>query len=51
MPYTYVSVGNPDDSDFWNAPFGAVRSHEQMRSVDDLATFWRKAQSLLKPHG
>lgn len=50
MPYAYVSTGNHDDSDFWNAPFGAVRSHEQMRSVDDLVTFWRKAQSLLKPH-
>jgi hypothetical protein len=32
----------------------AVRSRpqpEQMRSVADLVTFWRKAQSLLKPHG
>jgi hypothetical protein len=51
MPYAYVSTGTHDDSDFWNAPFGAVRSHEQMRTVDDLVTFWRRAQSLLKPHG
>ena len=50
MPYAYVSTGNHDDSDFWNAPFGAVRSQEQMRSIDDLVTFWRKAPTLLKPH-
>ena len=51
MPYAYVSARNHDDSDFWNAPFGAVRNHEQMRSIDDLVNFWRTAQSLLKPHG
>ena len=50
-PYAYVSNSDHDGSDFWNAPFGAVRGHDQMRSVDDLVTFWRQAQSLLKPHG
>jgi len=50
-PYAYVSITNHGDSDFWNAPFGAIRSHEQMRGIDELVTFWRKAQSLLKPHG
>jgi len=48
MPYAYVSAGAHDDSDFWNAPFGAVRSHQQMRSVDDLVGFWQAAQSLLR---
>ncbi len=47
MPYAYVSSGDHDDSDFWNAPFGAIRGHEQMRSVDDLVTFWRAAQTRL----
>jgi hypothetical protein len=51
MPYAYVSSGDHDDSDFWNAPFGAVRSHEQMHSIEDLVTFWRTAQALLKAHG
>jgi len=51
MPYAYVSTGTHDDSDFWNAPFGAVRSHEQMPSIDALVTFWRTAQGLLKPQG
>ncbi len=48
MPYAYVSSGEHDDSDFWNAPFGAIRSHEQIRSIDDLVTFWREAQAELQ---
>jgi hypothetical protein len=47
-PYAYVSSGQTDSSDFWNAPFGAVRSHEQIRHIDDLVSFWRAGQSLLK---
>ena len=47
MPYAYVSSADHGDSDFWNAPFGAIRSHEQMRSIDDLVSFWRAAQALL----
>ena len=46
MPYAYVGSGDHDNSDFWHAPFGAIRGHEQMRSVDDLVTFWRAAQAL-----
>lgn len=49
-PYAYVSNADHGDSDFWNAPFGAVRSHEQMHGIDDLVTFWRAAQTLLKAH-
>jgi hypothetical protein len=47
-PYAYVSSSDHDGSDFWNAPFGAVRGHEQVRSVNDLVTFWRAAQDLLQ---
>ena len=47
-PYAYVSSADHPDSDFWNAPFGAIRGYEQMRSVDDLVTFWRAAEGLLK---
>jgi hypothetical protein len=50
-PYAYVSNSDHDGSDFWNAPFGAVRDHDQMHSVDDLVTFWTAAHDLLKPDG
>ncbi|NMM32906.1 MAG: hypothetical protein HHJ13_02685 [Phycicoccus sp.] len=49
-PYAYVSSSEHDDSDFWNAPFGAIRDHEQMRSVDDLVSFWSAARALLTSH-
>ncbi|HZW44015.1 MAG TPA: hypothetical protein VFF32_06455, partial [Dermatophilaceae bacterium] len=49
-PYAYVSSSDHDDSDFWNAPFGAIRGHEQMRSVDDLVGFWSAARALLTSH-
>ena len=48
MPYAYVSAAAHDDSDFWNAPFGAVRSHQQMHSVNDLVGFWQAARSSLR---
>jgi len=48
MPYAYVSVGEHDDSEFWNAPFGAVRSHQQMHHVNDLVGFWQAAQASLR---
>ena len=49
--YAYVGSRDHDDSDFWNAPFGALRGNDQMRSIDDLVTFWRAAQTLLMAHG
>lgn len=51
MPYAYVSTREHGDSDFWNAPFGAFQKSEQMKNVDDLVSFWRAAQGLLKAHG
>lgn len=50
-PYAYVSSGDHSDSDFWNAPFGAIRGYEHMHSVGDLVTFWSAAQGRLKSHG
>ena len=50
-PYAYVGSRDHDDSDFWNAPFGALRDNDQMRSIDDLVTFWRAAQTQLMAHG
>ena len=50
-PYAYVGSRDHDDSDFWNAPFGALRGNDQMRSIDDLVTFWRVAQTQLMAHG
>jgi len=49
-PYAYVSSSDHDDSDYWNAPFGAIRGHEQMHSVDDLVSFWSAARALLTSH-
>jgi hypothetical protein len=49
-PYAYVSSTDHDGSDFWNAPFGAIRGHEQMRTVGDLVTFWLAGQTLLEAH-
>jgi hypothetical protein len=50
-PYAYVSSANHGDSDFWNAPFGAIRSHRQIHGIDDLVTFWSTAQDQLMSHG
>ncbi|MEP7034500.1 MAG: hypothetical protein ABI934_02870 [Actinomycetota bacterium] len=47
-PYAYVSSGEHDDSDFWNAPFGAIRGRDQVPGIDDLVTFWRDAMARLK---
>jgi hypothetical protein len=30
---------------------GSIRSHEQMHGIDDLVTFWRAGQALIKAHG
>ena len=49
-PYAYVSSTDHDGSDFWNAPFGAIRGHEQLRTVADLVAFWRAGQALLAAH-
>jgi hypothetical protein len=51
MPYAYVSSSAHPESDFWNAPFGAVRGHQDMQSLEDLVTFWRTAQGLLTTTG
>lgn len=53
-PYAYVSnasVSSTRGPDFWNAPFGAVRGHDQMRTLEDLVSFWRAAQILLGAPG
>lgn len=50
-PYAYVSSDDHDGSDFWNAPFGAIRGYEQVTGIHDLVAFWLTAQSLLKSRG
>jgi hypothetical protein len=51
MPYAYVSSSQHGDSDFWNAPFGAIRSHQRIHGIGDLVSFWRAGQALLKANG
>jgi hypothetical protein len=41
-PYAYVSTRDGDGSDFFNAPFGALRPAESLTTVDDLLAFWRE---------
>jgi hypothetical protein len=50
-PYAYVSSQDRGGSDFWNAPFGAVRDHTQMGAIGDLVEFWRAGQALLTARG
>ena len=49
-PYAYVSAVEHGESDFWNAPFGAIRSYQEMENLEDLVTFWRAGRHLLKAH-
>jgi len=50
-PYAYVSSAEHGGSEFWNAPFGAVRDHTELATIDDLVTFWRTGQALLTAGG
>jgi hypothetical protein len=55
MPYAYVSSSTMNSTtqsgtEFWNAPFGAIRSCQHVRGLDDLVTFWRAAEALLTAH-
>ena len=48
-PYLYISphAGAPAAAEFWNAPFGAVITIHQVRSVDDAVAFFRAGHSRL----
>jgi hypothetical protein len=50
-PYAYVSSRDHGPSRYWNAPFGAVLSHEQVRGMPDLLAFWREGTRLLQTGG
>lgn len=54
-PYLYVgpwTADRPGDSDFWNAPFGAVFGSDELRGSDDpvgaAAAFFRRGLDLLQ---
>ena len=40
LPYAYVGPWTPRHGDFWNAPFGAVRTAEQLPDADAVAAFF-----------
>ena len=40
LPYAYVGPWTPREGEFWNAPFGAVRSAEQLPDADAVAAFF-----------
>ncbi len=50
-PYAYVSARAHGPSEFWNAPFGAVLSHEDVDEPADLVGFWRTGLHLLSTGG
>jgi hypothetical protein len=51
LPYAYVSPWTQRTGDFWNAPFGALRSivpaHDVDELADDVAEFFREARVAL----
>jgi hypothetical protein len=51
-PYLYVGPhdGPPIGDAFWNAPFGAVRTIHDVRSVDDAVAFFRAGHERLADH-
>jgi hypothetical protein len=48
MPYAYVGPWRTDDlaDDFWNAPFGASRSSDELPSVGTLLAFFTRGHDL-----
>jgi hypothetical protein len=50
VPYLYASPhdGPPGDQAFWNAPFGAIRTIEQIGTADQAAAFFRTARARLQ---
>lgn len=46
-PYAYVSATVPAPDPFWNAPFGAIRSADGLRSPDALVRFWQDGRQRL----
>jgi len=40
LPYAYVGPWTPRSGEFWNAPFGAVRTAEQLPDADAVAAFF-----------
>lgn len=47
-PYAYVSATVPGPDPFWNAPFGAVRSADDLDSPDAVVQFWQDGQRLVR---
>ncbi|MET0695145.1 MAG: hypothetical protein ABWY56_14520 [Propionibacteriaceae bacterium] len=46
-PYAYVSTRDHDADGYWNASFGALRDHTELRSVEDLVSFWTEGRQRL----
>lgn len=52
MPYLYVGphAGPPDEDAFWNAPFGAARTSQRLRTVQEGLGFLREGhRRLVRP--
>ncbi len=47
-PYLYVGPHDHRDGPFWNAPFGAALTYEEIRRGADPAAFYRRARESLR---
>ena len=45
LPYAYVGPWTPREGEFWNAPFGAVRTAEQLPDTDAVAAFFAEGRA------
>jgi len=46
-PYAYVGPHDPVAGEFWNAPFGAARPLEELRSAAAATAFFREGRALV----
>ncbi|WP_309234405.1 hypothetical protein [Nocardia sp. XZ_19_385] len=44
-PYAYVGPWTPRTGEFWNAPFGALRPREELRTASSLLAFFEEGRA------
>lgn len=44
-PYAYVGPWTPRTGEFWNAPFGALRARDEVKTVADLLDFFAEGRT------
>ena len=49
-PYAYVGPWTPREGPFWNAPFGALRYHDELTDAEALAAFFDEGRKAAGGH-